>query len=106
MNEDPPRRPFEVRAHYCGGAGEPSASVQAHTPEEAAALAVWRGHLPMWYEGDHAGNARVYCNLEAQPPLHWPQPTGVYALSPDHSCTGLAFGRYRRTLMVEAGGPP
>ena len=96
-------RPFEVRASYCDGTVERTATVKAGTPEEAAALAVWRGYLPMWFECRDTGLRAHYWNPQTKPMRLWPSPVRVYVVSEDHSCVRMAFGDDpSATVLVEA----
>jgi hypothetical protein len=104
------RRLFEVRASYLGRAIERSASVRAETPEQAAALAIWRGYLPLCFEnhgersevGD-SGPRPVYWDPAARPLRHWPEPVATLWLSEDHACVRLTTGDAETpTVLVEA----
>jgi hypothetical protein len=82
---------------------ERSATVRAHTPEEAAALAVWRGYLPMWCEWCDSGLRLRYWDPNAPSMGCWPHPVAIYPVNSDHSCVRLAFSDGNsRTLLVEA----
>jgi hypothetical protein len=97
------RRQFEVRASYLGGSIERSASVLAETPEQAAALAVWRGYLPVRFEDAGAGPIPVFWDPHTQAKSHWPRPVASFAVSDDHACIWLALeGATPSTLLVEA----
>lgn len=101
------RRPFEVRASYCDGSLERSATVCAETPEQAAALAVWRGYLPLWGEWHETGLRLRYWKPGQSAHGQWPYPVAVYPVNADHSCVRLAVGGDgARTLLVEARALP